>query len=211
MKRLLIAAAITLLAITANAETFIPSGAWATFQTVTSEGKKPVCGMQTVFRTDNATIMIKYVLGNKGLLVHIFKDSWRFPATGSVDIPISIQFDRNTPGRLVAEGGRGVDGNGVLEFKIGEGLDLFLREFAEADLMLIDFPQGDEPRWAARMVGSRKAALMFKQCIFSIIEQAERAGSKPTQPYGGGPTQPYGARKTPTQPVKQPTEDDGSI
>jgi hypothetical protein len=75
VKKLMITAAIALSATTAGAEVFIPSGAWGTFQTVTNDEKKPVCGMQTTFPKDNASIMIKYILGEKGLLVQMFKDS----------------------------------------------------------------------------------------------------------------------------------------
>jgi len=101
-----------------------------------------------------------------------------------------------------------------VEFKIGNGLDIFLREFADADVIWIEFQQGDEPRWEARMIGSRKAAQMFKHCIYQVIDGDKSAT---TQPYsGGGSTQPFGSGKKPTQPTqpiapKLTREDDGSI
>jgi hypothetical protein len=66
-------------------------------------------------------------------------------------------------------------------------------------MMRIEFPQGDEPRWNAQMIGSRKAALTFKRCVVAVIEANPK-----TQPYGGGAAKP-------TQPVKPVAKDDGSI
>jgi hypothetical protein len=100
----------------------------------------------------------------------------------------------------------------VVQFRLGTGIDDFLRGFSDADLMQIEFPQGDEPRWNARMIGSRKAAQIFKRCVVAIIEANPK-----TQPYGsGGSTQPFGSGKKPTQPTQpiapRPTrDDDGSI
>lgn len=205
----MITAAIALSASTAGAEVFIPSGAWATFQTVTNEEKKPVCGMQTTFPKDNASIMIKYILGEKGLLVQMFKDSWRFPAE-PIDISLIVSLDTYSQS-IAARGGVTEGGSPVVQFRLGTGIDDFLRGFSDADLMRLEFPQGDEPRWNARMIGSRKAAQMFKRCVVAIIEANPK-----TQPYGGGSTQPFGSGKKatqPTQPIapKRTREDDGSI
>ena len=212
MRKLLAAAAVAVSATTANAEAFIPSGAWATFQTVVTGTKRPLCGMQTAFPKSGASIMIKYILGDKGLLFHFFKNDWRFPKDRMVELPLIVGFDRTYSQSIAAKGGLGESsGDPMIEFKIGNGLDTFLNQFAEADVMWIEFPQGDEPRWEARMIGSRKAAQMFRNCIVNIIDANKPAAT--TQPYGRAPTQPYASGKKPTQPVKQPgaKDDDGSI
>ena len=135
----------------------------------------------------------------------------RFPAD-PVDIPLIVGLDTYSQS-IAARGGVTESGSPVVQFRLGTGIDDFLRGFADADLMRLEFPQGDEPRWNARMIGSRKAAQIFKRCVVAIIEANPK-----TQPYGssGGSTQPFGSGKKltqPTQPIApRATRDvDGSI
>ncbi|WP_036016843.1 hypothetical protein [Bradyrhizobium sp. WSM1743] len=213
MKNLLLTAfAIALSVTTAAAQVSIPSGAWSAYRDKTSDSKT-ICGMQTYFPAAKASIFVKFIEGDDRIRVHMMKDSWRFPSDHSIDIQLTVGFDGYSQ-VVNARGGVSEKGYPMVEFSLTSGIDEFLRQFGDANYMWIEYPQGDEPRWSARMIGSRKAAMLFKVCTLAVLDQM--SARKPTQPYGSAPakpTQPFGSAKQPTQPIKQPPSknDDGSI
>jgi hypothetical protein len=72
----------------------------------------------------------------------------------------------------------------MVEFTLkGDLIGDFLHEFGEANRMWVRFDAGTEQPWVADMVGSRKAAAMFKNCVASLPQ--------PTQPFAQQPSQPY--------------------
>jgi hypothetical protein len=86
------AAALTSTQTLAAAFDLANSGYWRTY--VTRNGDKTVCGMNTRYNPNGAMLMVKYVQGQGGLLIHIFKQSWRFPAS-TVEVPLVIGVDKN--------------------------------------------------------------------------------------------------------------------
>jgi hypothetical protein len=177
--------------------------------------------MKTEYSDVRASIMIKYILGNENLTVHVFKIGWRFPAE-PVDFSISLGFDRDSFGQTIARGGMIPKAGPMIEFKIAnKATENFLNQFAEAEWMWIRFDEGTEKPWPAKMYGSRNAATMFRKCVINLIESrsTQPYGKPPatspqaTQPYGKGGTQPFGSKPT-QQPVRKPgvvKRDDGSI
>jgi hypothetical protein len=202
------AAALALSATTATADVSIPSGYWEAFRTANPESGKSICGMSTSYPRAGASIMVKYVEGDASMLVQIMKNSWRFPSDRQVDIPLTVGFDGYSQS-VNAKGGLGENGQPLVEFRLRSGMDEFLRQFSDANVMWVDFPEGSEGRWDAKMMGSRRAAQLFRVCTISVLDQM--AGKrKPTQPYDNKPTQPYGATKPASEPAKQKA-DDGSL
>jgi hypothetical protein len=193
------------------------SGYWTTFYTKTHEGH-PLCGMRSSYRYSDSnapdgSLMVKFIKGDKHLLVHAFKNSWRIPH--GVKIPIYMTFDNSQPFTAEATG-MARNGLNYVEFGIASEFSLdFFKLFAAATKMTLGFTEGSEPPWTANMTGSREAIGSFARCITAISDN----GTSSTQPYGnGGATQPFG--KTPSQPYGKPApqpprpavkRDDGSV
>lgn len=221
MKTLLSAAAALALTVTAaTADVVIPSGYWEAFRTKNDDTGNTICGMRTSSPNGSA-IMVKYVEGDASILVQVLKPTWSFPADRTIELQLTVGFDANS--QVVKAKGymtRSTTSQISLpfvEFRLNSGIDDFLREFADANTMWLEFPEGNEGRWTAKMVGSRKTAQLFRGCTLSVLDRLKSAtqptqpyGNKPTQPYGSKPTQPYGTPKPPSQPVRQKA-DDGSV
>lgn len=138
------------------------------------------------------------------IAVQIFKTSWRIP-TGT-KITVEIGFDKDLWGSIdTAIGTTKTDKygkSGMVEFGIArDSVEHFLHEFGEADTMWLNFPNGSEGTWTARMVGSRKASGAFAYRIATLM------ANKPSQPFGAAPaTQPFG-RMIPGDGRKKPGEE----
>jgi hypothetical protein len=206
MKTTMIAATLLLTAAAGYAGE-VRSGFWTVFDTK-GDGRlnKPLCGMKTVYADVNASIMIKYILGEKTLTVHIFKAGWHFPTDQPVKFPITLGFDSDTFGQVIAGGMSPPNVSPMIEFDIAtNSISNFLKAFGDAQLLWIRFDEGTEKPWPAKMSGSRNAARLFAGCISNLIEanSTQPYGNSSTQPYGNSSTQPYGAAP-PTQPYAAP-------
>jgi hypothetical protein len=185
----------------------VRSGYWTVFDTK-GDGKlnKPLCGMKTEYADVQASIMVKYILGEKTLTVHIFKTGWRFPSDQPVKFPLTLGFDNAVFGQVTAAGLSPHNMSPMIEFDIAnESIGSFLKAFGDAQLLWIRFDEGTEKPWPAKMSGSRHAAKLFAGCVSNLIEanSTQPYGNSSTQPYGNSSTQPYGAAP-PTQPYAAP-------
>ena len=198
----------------------VRSGYWTVFDTKGGGENKPLCGMKTSYADVGASIIIKYVLRERTLLVHVFKPGWLLPEK-PIQLPITLGFDRGVFGSTTAMGYTKPGLTPVIEFNIAnEATESFLTEFGKANWMWIRFDEGTEKPWPAKMEGSRDAATYFASCIKSLIDanSTQPYGKPSTQPYGGSQTQPYGNDAPPQlgqQPIpltpKQPAKDSGAI
>jgi hypothetical protein len=205
MKMTMVAVTLLLTAATGQAGE-VRSGYWTVFDTKGDGKLKPLCGMKTQYADVNASIMVKYVLGEKTLTVHIFKTGWRFPTDQPVSFPITLGFDKEAWGQTTAMGISPPNVSPMIEFSIAnESISNFLKSFGDAELLWIRFDEGTEKPWPAKMYGSRNAAKLFSGCIVNLIDanSTQPYGNSSTQPYGNSSTQPYGAAP-PTQPYAAP-------
>jgi hypothetical protein len=221
IKTAIVAATLLLTAATAQAGE-VRSGYWTVFDTKGGGKLKPLCGMKTVYADVNASIMVKYILGNDDLTIHIFKAGWRFPTDQPISFPITLGFDQEAWGQATALGFKPPDASPMIEFSVpNKSIASFIKAFGDAQLLWIRFDEGTEKPWPAKMSGSRNAARLFAGCVSNLIEanSTQPYGNSSTQPYGNSSTQPYGAAP-PTQPYAAPKpplklpsaqKEDGSI
>jgi hypothetical protein len=205
----MVAAALLLSAITTAHAREVRSGYWTVFDGNVNGKLKPLCGMKTVYTDVNASIMVKYILGENNLVVHIFKAGWRFPEN-AITFPITLGFDQEAWGHTTALGLNNPRAGPMVEFNIAtEATGSFLKAFGEAELLWLRFDEGTEKPWPAKMYGSRNAASMFARCISNLIEanSTQPYGKPETQPYGNSSTQPYGSQTQPysAAPPSQPS------
>jgi hypothetical protein len=219
MKRSLLAAAAALLISTGTATAAeVRSGYWSVYDTRGDAKNPPLCGMYTRYSDAVASIMVKYILGNDHLSIHVFKHGWRFPQK-PVTFPITLGFDQTTYGSTTAFGSNDSDAGPMVEFTIkNEATDDFLRAFASASWMWIRFDEGSEKPWPAKMYGSRNAAALFMRCVTGMLNAPQPYGNAPqangsTQPYGrkAQPTQPFGNGAAQPQAKPAAKRDDGAI
>lgn len=187
----------------AGVRPFAREGAWTAITGISEDGK-PMCGMYVLDRTADRTVYFKNWQGNPYITMQVFKTSWRIPK--GTEIKVRLLFD----GKFFSEGtaiGRPMennarnDGKSLVEIDIKDRdlMQRFASEFAEADKMVIDFPEGNEAPWEADMTGSRTIGNHFWNCVRNLRPS--------TQPYGRQPeagTQPFNRDKLPT-----PTPDRG--
>jgi len=204
MKRtLLAAAAVALLATSAQAvtpkTTLSRSGVWETFITTNDNGVT-ICGMQVNGR--DSSLMVKYT--GEQIFIQIFKAGWKIP--NGTKISGSFIYDRE---RFPANGTGYVSdvGHSYVEFKIKAGGEAeFIRQFTEANTMVVGFDQGTQRPFIVDMTGSRDAAVTFTGCAMHLD-----ANAKPSpQPFVKDDTpQPFGKQPTKTAPTQK--KDDGSV
>ena len=110
----------------------VRSGYWTVFDTEGNAENKPLCGMRTQYGDVQASIYIKYVLGEKHLIAQVFKAGWRFPEK-PIAFPVTLGFDDGIYGSTTALGSN-VPGVGpMMEFNIANGAtDSFLTAFGTA-------------------------------------------------------------------------------
>jgi hypothetical protein len=208
-----IATAALLLSATGHA-TEVRSGYWTVFDgNVDGNGRlKPLCGMKTVYGVVNASIIVKYILGDKNLIVHIFKAGWRFPEK-AITFPITLGFNKEVWGHTTALGVDNPKAGPMVEFYVAtEATDRFLKAFGEAEWMWIGFDEGSEKPWPAKMGGSRNAASMFGRCVTNLINanSTQPYGKPETQPYSNSATQPYGNSQTQPYSAAPPSQPNGA-
>ena len=127
--------------------------------------------MKTEYADVQASIMVKYILGEKTLTVLIFKTGWRFPADQPVKFPLTLGFDNAVFGQVTAGGLSPRNMSPMIEFDIAnELIGSFLKAFGDAQLLWIRFDEGTEKPWPAKMSGSRNAAKLFAGCVSNLIE-----------------------------------------
>jgi hypothetical protein len=185
--------------------TLFKGGYWETFGIANNNDGQSMCGMQANFN-NVGRLYVKWTSQN-GMWLQVWKPSWR--VAKGIDVPFQLEFfDDAKPGdsyTITAAAGLAVPSEGGLGSSVNmtvkkqDRADL-LKVFGDADMLTVNFPQGDEPQWSTKMDGSRKAANEFMRCIY-IVQQAARAS---TQPVTRQPTQPIGKA-----PIKQ--VDDGGI
>jgi hypothetical protein len=213
MKRsLLAAAAMVLMATTANAEDLKVSGNWKAFRE-TVDGR-PVCGMSSeVSRETGGNFYLKYYYGDHYLTGQVIKSSWQFPdVNNAIDIPLTVGVDRNPilSGKAIGytQSIKWHDGKTyqmpTLEFVIQPektNIDGFLNDLSLANKFWLRFDEGSEKPWVLDMTGSAAVAMVFRACTLELL-RISKAGDPPaTQPYGQSqPTQPYGRGAAPSQP-----------
>jgi len=100
-------------------------------------------------------------------------------------VPMSvtfIDFDRDAPPQTITANAKTVSERSLISFDIrAEDLVPILGLFGDAEKMTINFPQGNEPQWTAKIDGSRKAASSFAQCI-AALGITPYSSIAPTQP-----------------------------
>ena len=191
MKRLMMtAAALALLTTAAQAKphTLFKGTYWQTFGMASNDDGQPMCGMRT--GGDVTRLYIKWTPQN-GMKVQVWKSNWRLAEGTEVPFVLGF-FDGAKPGdniTLSTDGGlaeptEGGIGTSVFMTVSNENMAKLLKVFGDADRMTVNFPQGDEPQWNAKMEGSRKAADEFMHCMYVVQQNIPTSPVKPTQPTG---------------------------
>ena len=201
-RTLLAAGAVALLATSAQAvtpkTTLSRSGVWETFITTNDNGVT-ICGMQVNGR--DSSLMVKYT--GEQIFIQIFKAGWKIP--NGTKISGSFIYDRE---RFPANGTGYVSdvGHSYVEFMVKAGGEAeFIRQFTEANTMVVGFDQGTQRPFIVDMTGSRDAAVTFTRCAMHLD-----ANAKPSpQPFVKDTPQPFGKQPTKTAPTQK--KDDGSV
>jgi hypothetical protein len=213
MRRVLLTATALVMmtgaAVAANGRQLVTSGYWSTHIVHQSSNGTPMCLMRASWRADSGAegqVYVKYADGD--VFFHIFKSNWRFAA--GIEVPLAVTFDsgvRKATGTTIKAAG----GTSMIEVEVQkEHAGRILADFAESNVMTIDFLSGNEPRWIANMYGSRIATGWFMRCVKHI-----NGGGTATSPVDPGPqaSSPVGPPKPskPTTPVGAVRKDNGSI
>lgn len=219
MKRVLTAAVLALMASAAYSEQLpnpstplLRSGAWETF-VVNSDQGSTMCGMKNDSLPNGLAFHVKYVNGDTGFRVHMFKSTWRFPsAPDKVSVPYVLGVDKNATLQGNASGWVQSEykySTPMLQITVADtkmALDM-LDDMAGANWFWVKFTTGTEPPVMISMAGIRGIIQSFKSCIVTIIKATP---TTPTQPYDSSnrqPTQPYGEKQVTPQPVQpKPTQ-----
>jgi predicted homoserine dehydrogenase-like protein len=71
----------------------------------------------------------------------------------------------------------------VISFNVApDYTNAFLKELAESNWLLVDFTQGNEPRWAANLIGTRETAKSFANCVITMGGLQQRDATQPFNP-----------------------------
>ena len=159
MKRSIFAAvAVLLMATTAQAgqiTKLYSSSWWNAWYDASNHDGNPMCVMAAKFAWADGAIgraHVKWTVRG-GAFLQVWKSNWTLPKGSTV-----ISFDIRA-----------------------EDLVPILGLFGDAEKMTINFPQGNEPQWTAKIDGSRKAASSFAQCI-AALGITPYSSIAPTQP-----------------------------
>ena len=105
-------------------------------------------------------------------------------------MPFSVTLDN---GRYELVGTSKTDPSNGLSVILTPGTEEgkeYLEAFASSETMIINFENGDEPRWNVKMAGSRDATKVFRTCVKGLGEEDKpQATTSPATP------------QTPTSPV----------
>lgn len=223
MKRILTALALlSSTAAMADTTTLHTGKYWATYYVASNSEGKPMCLVQGTwtFRDGAKSGLMMKFTNDSGLFLHLTKSNWSFEP--GLEVPLSIWFDRGArdgSGVTMKEpGGTPMVGISVPTDQIG-----FVKDFAEAKQLTIQFKSGNEPNWIGHMEGSRDAVGHFVSCIVGIGKMAATSpvapkGTSPVAPRATSPVAPKAVQPTRPMPPVQPTDDkrratkdDGSV
>jgi hypothetical protein len=159
-----------------NIVTLAQSGYWTTYSLLSDNGIRS-CQM----RSGNPTksFYVKWFDGRSTFSVQMFDDSWRLPKGQKYGL--TVVFDRTvfSTEAAVSEMMRYDNGTytGVLEFKVQyEVLDKFIAEFANADVLTIQYASSSD---TIDMTGSRVAGKAFIDCIRKTVDETPFAKTVP--------------------------------
>ena len=229
MKRILIAAALALSMTTAHAATTKVNGVtiydlhkgkwWSAFATI-NDNKDADVAFQCALHTEGSTTSKFYIkwTPNYGLRVQLWKKDWQLPE--GVPIPFELDlFGEGFAKTLTVKNGWAVKPAGAVGTSVFGDVHEdhtadFMEKFREADRLVINFPEGDEPSWNMKSEGTRKAGEEFAKCIATMRKVLSETASS-TSPIKPKATSPLGKPQAPaptTSPIK-PTgkKDDGSV
>jgi hypothetical protein len=189
MKKILVAAMVLATAIAANGNpaaadatnivTLAQSGYWTTYSLTSDSGIRS-CQMRS--GNPSKALYVKWFDGRATFSVQMFDDSWRF--TKGQKFWLAVVFDRTvfSTENAVSDMMRYDNGgySGVLEFKVQyEMLDKFMAEFANADMLTIQYTRTSD---TINMTGSRNAGKAFVDCIRKTVDDAPVAKTVPLPP-----------------------------
>jgi len=86
-------------------------------------------------------------------------------------VPFSVTLDN---GRYELVGTSKTDPSNGLSVILTPGTEEgkeYLEAFASSETMIINFENGDEPRWNVKMAGSRDATKVFRTCVKGLGEE----------------------------------------
>ena len=166
MKRsLLIAAAVILLSTTVQARDELTSGLW----TYAHSTNRNICTMKTQMGDGNphrGMVFVKYQRGGDGLFVQLSKNTWEFERGQRPDIRANLKFDSVDHFVTGKAFSRRDNRDAYIEFQVKpEYTADFLELFSEANMLTVNWPDGNEPDWNASMQGSRDVAASFTECV----------------------------------------------
>lgn len=200
-----ISTATVLLALSAGAaqaqqvKPLFERGSWIV-TTGLSNKNNPICSLG--LRSIDRQLYIKNVAGQKGLVVHIFKDGWKLP--NNVDVPLSFTFDQYPALPTTGHGWNSetVRNLSFVEFFVAPEFTIeFLTRFSKGSKQTVTFESGNEPAWEANLIGSNDAVQVLAGCMSSLTPTTQPYSPKSTQPYNESkrqppvkPTQPFGGK-----------------
>ena len=176
MKRSIFAAvAVLLMATTAQAgqiTKLYSSSWWNAWYDASNHDGNPMCVMAAKFAWADGAIgraHVKWTVRG-GAFLQVWKSNWTLPKGSTVSMSVTfIDFDRDAPPQTITANAKTVSERSLISFDIrAEDLVPILGLFGDAEKMTINFPQGNEPQWTAKIDGSRKAASSFAQCIVAL-------------------------------------------
>jgi hypothetical protein len=189
---------------------------WSTFATI-NDNKNADSPYQCAIQTEGSTTSKFYIKWTPtyGLRVQMWKKSWQIAEDTIIPFTIDLFDDRKPDDAktLTVNGGWAVPagnyGTSVFGTIHEDHTDAFMTKFREADRLVVNFPDGDEPSWNMKGEGTRKAAEEFAQCVaFMRKTLGDTANAtQPTKPK----TSPSKPQDT-TSPTKgSAKKDNGSI
>jgi hypothetical protein len=191
------AAGLLIPAARAEVRTISQYGAWTTIAGTVNDGTW-MCGVKVT--GPDKVFIVKWFKKDDSLVIHLHKDSWRIPA--GTRLHMTVQFDQDVPWEGI--GTAHPNGGGLVELDI-DTPQRFLTRLAQANSMVVSFPDGTETPWIAKMSGSQVAVLRMLSCMRDSTQFA-------TQPYGRQPpvapatppTQPFAGSAAPSAPPTPP-------
>ena len=197
---------------------------WSTFATIDDKPKSGNSPYQCAVQTEGSTTSKFYIkwTPSYGLRVQLWKRGWQIEEDTNVKFTLDV-FDDAKPDNnktLTVDHSwtvpAGTYGTSVFaSIREDQAVD-FMQSFREADRLVVNFPEGDEPAWNMRGEGTRKAGEEFAKCVAFMRKTIGGGTASTTSPVGPKATSPTSPAK-PTSPV-QPTDDrkrvkkdDGSV
>ncbi len=158
-------------------------GSWEVFGGTSDDGQ-PLCGVSTNL-TDGRYFGLKYWNGRDRFIIQLVNPNWRLDE--GLRVPVSLQFDNQSPWNANAVAHAGGNAGAFVEFNVPFGrLDQFLREFRLAEKALLTFPGGQDRPWGIGLTGSNAASQAMDSCIKALAATAPAPRPAPVQPPSSG-------------------------